>query len=99
MPIPARALVDRVLADDTVARALLTTGNAVIRAALEGQRDAGRRDGVALVHAALRTMAKVSGIQLTTEDEARIDACDDLAVLDRWVANGGSATTAAELLR
>jgi hypothetical protein len=45
VPIPARALVDRVLADDTVARALLASGNRVISAALVEQRDAGLRDG------------------------------------------------------
>jgi hypothetical protein len=91
VPIPVRALVDRVLADDTVARALLAAGNRVLDAALRKQRTQGRRE-------ALRVLAKVAGIALTTDDETRIDACDDVATLDRWIANGRSATTAAELL-
>ena len=46
VPIPARALVDRVLADDTVARALLASGNRVISAALDERREAGLEEGV-----------------------------------------------------
>ena len=45
VPIPARALVDRVLANDTVARAMLASGNRVISAALDERREAGLRDG------------------------------------------------------
>ncbi len=92
VPIPVRALADRVLADDTVARALLVSGNRVLAAALDDQRLAGLRD-------ALRTLARVAGIALLTDDEARIEACGDARVLDRWVANGRTATTAAELFR
>ena len=33
------------------------------------------------------------------DDEARIDACGDVATLDRWIANGRNASSAAELLR
>ncbi len=46
VPIPAGALVERVLADDTVARALLATGNAVLAAAVEKARRGGRDEGV-----------------------------------------------------
>jgi Putative restriction endonuclease len=107
VPIPVRALVDRVLADDTVARALLAGGNRVLDAALRQQRAQGLRDGRAQGlqdglakgrRDALRMLAKVAGIALSSDDEARIDACNDVATLDRWIANGRSATTAAELL-
>jgi Putative restriction endonuclease len=99
VPIPVRALVDRVLADDTVARALLAGGNRVLDAALRQQRAQGLQDGRAQGRRdALRMLAKVAGITLSADDEARIDACGDVETLDRWIANGRSATTAAELL-
>ena len=63
----------------------------VLDAALRQQRAQGRRE-------ALRVLAKVASITLSADDEARIDACNDVATLDRWIANGRSATTAVELL-
>ena len=46
VPVPARALVDRVLADDTVARALIARGNRVVVAALDDARRAGITQGI-----------------------------------------------------
>ncbi|MFO0602507.1 MAG: Uma2 family endonuclease [Polyangiales bacterium] len=45
VPIPVQALLQRVLADDTVARALLARGNAVVVAAVDAARAAGVSDG------------------------------------------------------
>ncbi len=45
VPIPVGALVQRVLADDTVARALIARGNPVIVAAVDAARAAGRDEG------------------------------------------------------
>ena len=45
VPIPVRAFVRRVLAHETVARALLATGNPVIIAAVNAAREQGLRDG------------------------------------------------------
>jgi len=45
VPIPVGALVQRVLADDTVARALLARGNPVIVAAVDAARATGRGEG------------------------------------------------------
>lgn len=45
VPIPVQALLQRVLADDTVARALLARGNPVVVAAVEAARAAGARSG------------------------------------------------------
>ncbi len=45
VPIPVGALVDRVLADDTVARALLTGKNRVIEEALAKRQKEGRKEG------------------------------------------------------
>lgn len=48
---------------------------------------------------ALCVLATVAGIALTAAGEARIEACIDVAALDRWIANARSATTAADRFR
>ena len=45
VPIPVRALADQVLADDTVARALIAAGNRVIVGAVRESREEGREEG------------------------------------------------------
>lgn len=45
VPVPVKALVDRVLADDTVARALIARGNRVLVEALAQREDKGRKEG------------------------------------------------------
>ena len=39
------------------------------------------------------------GLTLSEEERARIDACDDLAVLQRWLNNAFEAKTAADLFQ
>ena len=61
---------------------------------LKGFRDGelkGRREAL------LRLVARV-GITLTDDDRARIQACDDVTTLDRWVDNVLGAKTAADVL-
>ena len=89
VPIPVQALLQRVKADDTVARALLARGNAVVTAAVDAARAAGvsaGRDEGALVAARallLRTM-ELRRLAVTDAQRARVAACDDLAALTRW---------------
>ena len=69
---------------------------------LEGLRDGkleGLRDGElkGLRDALLRLMAR-AGLPLTDTDRARIQACDDVATLDRWVENVLGAKTTADVL-
>ncbi len=45
----------------------------------------------------LRLLAR-AGIALSDDDRARVDACTDLAILDRWVDNVLGAKTAADVL-
>ena len=112
VPIPVAALADQVVADDAVARALLARGTPALVAAMEARRVEGRDEGrvegrvegraegrAEGRRAALRTLAHAAGIALSTSDEARIDACDDEELLDRWIVNGRTATTARALLR
>ncbi|WP_437321628.1 hypothetical protein [Sorangium sp. So ce385] len=53
---------------------------------LEGKRDT-----------PLRLLAR-AGIGLTENESARIQACTDIATLDRWIDNVLGAKTAAEVL-
>ncbi|MFO0602503.1 MAG: Uma2 family endonuclease [Polyangiales bacterium] len=93
VPIPVQALLQRVKADDTVARALLARGNAVVTAAVDAARAAGVSDGrkagrdegalVAARALLLRTM-ELRRLAVTDAQRARVAACDDLAALTRW---------------
>jgi hypothetical protein len=47
----------------------------------------------------LRRVLARRGLVTSAEDEARIDACDDLATLERWLDETITATSAAEALR
>ncbi len=60
--------------------------SALAKGELKGMRDA-----------LLRLLAR-AGIALTDDDRARIQACEDAAVLDRWVDNVLGAKTASEVL-
>ncbi len=66
VPIPVGALVDRVLADDTVARALLAARNAVIVGAIEEGRVAGQLAVIA------RQCARKIGRELTDDERAAL---------------------------
>ena len=94
VPVPARALVDRVLADDTVARALLAAGNRVIGDALEQREQRGELKALRRV---LRGLLASHGATLGAEHEARIDGCDDAATLDAWIARAALKATAGDV--
>lgn len=108
VPIPARALVDRVLADDTVARALLAGHNRVIAAAIERERSDARQHGIEVGHktgleagvvVARREVLRMllGQLPLSDDDQRRIDACVDVATLDRWIRRAPGAASAAEV--
>ncbi|WP_437332600.1 hypothetical protein [Sorangium sp. So ce394] len=64
------------------------------RGKLEGMREGelkGKRDTL------LRLLAR-AGIVLTENERARVQACTDMAILDRWLDNVLGAKTAAEVL-
>jgi hypothetical protein len=68
------------------------------RGKLEGLREGkleGKLEGARSV--LLRLVAR-AGIALSEDDRARVDACTDLATLDRWVDNVLGAKTAADVL-
>ena len=63
-------------------------------------KEMGRAEGRAegLKAALLKLVTRV-GLALGDEERARIDACDDPAVLDRWLDNAFGAKTAADLFQ
>ena len=63
-------------------------------------RAEGRAEGQAEgLKAALLKLVARTGLTLGDEERARIDACDDPAMLDRWLDNAFGAKTAADLFQ
>jgi hypothetical protein len=50
----------------------------------------GRRD-------ALRALLRAKGLATGAEDDARIEACDDAATLDRWIIAAAGASALREV--
>ena len=61
----------------------------VLRAKLIGKED----------RSALRRVLALRQLALSPEDEARIDACDDIDILRRWLDQAVLAASTAEALR
>lgn len=66
----------------------------------EQGREQGREEGrLAEKRAALRRLLDLRKLPLTPEQTQQIDACTDVAMLDRWFAQAISAGAAAEALK
>ena len=59
----------------------------------------GLEKGLSAARGALRRILARRGIALRPEDSARIDACADLATLERWLEEAAVASRAEEALR
>ncbi len=92
--IPVGALVDRVLADDTVARALLASRNRVIEGAIREGRAEG--EARAMGESLLRVLAR-RGVTIDDATRARVRACRDVPTLESWIDRAATATQAAEV--
>ncbi|MEZ4409568.1 MAG: hypothetical protein R3A52_24310, partial [Polyangiales bacterium] len=90
VPIPVAALVDQVLADDTVARALLAAGNSVIVGAIEAGALRTLRESL------LRVLAR-RGVSVDEATRARVMECADRATLETWLDQAATAQGAAEV--
>ncbi len=63
------------------------------------ERKVGRRKGrLAEARAILRRVLARRGLDLSTDEEARIDACTTLATLEHWVDEAVVASSAAQAL-
>ena len=91
-PVPVDALFDREQAE----RATLT--NLLQRQGYAGL-DAVRAEGrLEATRAALRRVLRRRGLSLGAADDARVDACPDLAILERWLDEAVVAASAPVIL-
>ena len=98
-PLPVAALLDALVADDEVAKALIVKRPPAIRKALLDSKAKGRREGElqAKAETLLRLLA-ARGLRVSPRVRASIEASRDVAELDRWFDRAVSAKTAAGVL-
>jgi hypothetical protein len=105
-PLPVAALVKAARADDAMAAALLAKRNPVLIEAIQQSRQEGRKKGheeghragsVEATRAVLRSVAAARDLALTAGQIDRIDACDDVAVLQAWATRAATASAADEI--
>jgi len=68
-------------------------------ARLEGERDGERKGRQEEARKSLRRVLSRRGLALSAADDARIEACDALDTLERWLDQAITAATAVEALR
>lgn len=95
LPIPVEALIDGLASDDAAARALLAKKNRVLNHALEEREARAQREAARKY---LFRILESRGIVLDAAQRARIDTCDDLEALERWMVRAIEVRDAAELL-
>lgn len=91
-PVPVTALYDRDVAHELTLRNLLQRHG---YAGLDDVRDRSKAEGKA--EAVLAVLA-ARGVEVADEDRARVLACLDGALLDRWLTAAVSASSTTELL-
>jgi hypothetical protein len=89
-PVPVRALLDAVEADDAVAQALLHKGNPFLLRHTEAVRAEDRKE---CIHAILQSR----GVAMDAGAHARVAACTDPALLLRWVVRAAHVVRASDL--
>ena len=98
VPIPVRALVDRVAADDTVARALLASRNSVLAREVAREVASGEARGALDGRAtSLLTVLAARSIAIDETHRAMVFAETDVARLDAWIIRAVTATTLADV--
>jgi hypothetical protein len=101
-PLPVHALLDPAAADDAVVRALLARGNRVVLAYLAERYRAGEEMGekkraMQAVRRSIQLLLRDRGIAVDADTRARIAACRDQTMLERWLMRAPYATSASEL--
>lgn len=106
-PLPVGALLDAAQADDAIGRALLEKRPPSIARALETERSRGQQEGhkeghkeghLTAARDGLRRVLQRRGLTLTPAESARIEACDDLATLVRWLEQAVDAASVEQAL-
>lgn len=108
-PVPVEALYDREAAHEVTLRNLLQRkGYASLDALRSEGRAEGRSEGrsegrdegrLTEARSAVRRVLRRRGLPLRAEDEARIEACADVATLEGWLDEAVVASSAAEALK
>jgi hypothetical protein len=97
-PVPVRALLDAVEADDAVARALLHKGNPVLVRHIEEAWKEGLKEGKErAARELIRLIMHTRGLAMDAAARARVAACSDLAVLERWAVRAALGASTSEL--
>jgi hypothetical protein len=95
-PVLVEALYDRDEAERaTLANLLQRRGYESLEAVLEE----GVEKGLKAARSALRRVFARRRVPVSPSDSARIDACADLDVLERWIEEASVASSAEEALR
>jgi hypothetical protein len=95
LPIPVEALIDGLASDDAAARALLAKENRELNRVLDERES---RSRLAATRESIFEVLEHRKIALDAPQRARIEACDDLALLKRWHLRATEVRDAAELL-
>ena len=99
LPLPIRPLVEAARADDAIAAALLAKKNPVITAAIQESEARGETRGLLRGKvAALLAILAARGIDVRKEAREQIEACEDEAEIDRWIARAATATSIDDVL-
>jgi hypothetical protein len=99
LPVPVEALIDAAASDNAAARALLARSNPVLKAHDAKVRSEGHGEGrLSATRENLFEILAHRKIVLDAAQRARIEACNDLATLKRWLLRATDARDAAELL-
>ena len=99
--VPVEAMYDRAVAHRwTLQNLLQREGFESLEAVKAEGREKGREEGrEEAMRAALRRVLARRGLTLAAHEEERIEACSDLATLERWHDEAVVAASAAEALR
>ncbi len=93
-PLPVRALLDAVEADNAVAQALLAKENPVLVRHTDAVRNEAHAEQTRKI---LHILLRDRGIVIDDAAHARIAACGDLDILERWVARAAHVASASDL--
>jgi hypothetical protein len=93
-PLPVRALLDAVEADDAVAQALLDKGNRVLVRFGDDRYRAGAEEAAREL---IQLLLHDRGILIDAAAQERIAGCRDLTVLRRWAVRAARVASASQL--
>lgn len=97
-PLAVSALLDAAAADEAVARALVARQHPVIEEYAEARAATSYRRGeVAAYLGALRTILTQRNLEPDPLQRAAIDACEDPAVLQRWLGRAAMASHTGQI--